>query len=70
MIAGANDISSGAVGLVYFCAVFPALLVKLSAPYWQVTFFPLLSAAFYYIFQVLDWKMPLLQPHVKLRQAD
>ncbi|KAA6416471.1 MAG: golgi integral membrane protein [Trebouxia sp. A1-2] len=34
MIAGANDISSGAVGLVYFCAVFPALLVKLSAPYW------------------------------------
>ena len=34
MIAGANDISSGAVGLVYFCAVFPALLVKLTAPYW------------------------------------
>ena len=34
MIAGANDISSGAVGLVYFCAVFPALLVKISAPYW------------------------------------
>ena len=34
MIAGANDISSGAVGLVYFCTVFPALLVKLSAPYW------------------------------------
>ena len=34
MIAGANEISSGAVGLVYFCAVFPSLLVKLSAPYW------------------------------------
>ena len=34
MIAGANEISSGSVGLVYFCAIFPALLVKLSAPYW------------------------------------
>ena len=34
MIAGANEISSGAVGLVYFCAVLPSLLVKVSAPYW------------------------------------
>lgn len=34
MIAGANEISSGSVGLVYFCAIFPALLVKLTAPYW------------------------------------
>jgi hypothetical protein len=34
MIAGANDISDGSVGLVYFCAIFPTLLVKLTGPYW------------------------------------
>lgn len=34
MIAGANDISDGSVGLVYFCAIFPTLLVKLTCPYW------------------------------------
>jgi hypothetical protein len=36
MIAGANEIAASAVGLVYFCAIFPTLLVKLSAPYWCV----------------------------------
>ncbi|KAK9806280.1 hypothetical protein WJX72_008416 [[Myrmecia] bisecta] len=34
MIAGANEISSGAVGLVYFCAIFPTFVVKLTGPYW------------------------------------
>ena len=34
MIAGANAISSGAVGLVYLCAVLPGILMKASAPYW------------------------------------
>ncbi len=34
MIAGAEEISAASVGLVYFCAIVPALLVKLSAPYW------------------------------------
>ena len=34
MLAGANEISAGAVGLVYLAAVLPSLGVKLSAPYW------------------------------------
>jgi len=34
MIAGANEIASSAVGLVYFCAIGPTILVKLTAPYW------------------------------------
>lgn len=34
MIAGAQEIASGGVGLVYFFDVFPALFVKLSGPYW------------------------------------
>lgn len=34
MLAGANEISSAAVGLVYLCAVSPGMLLKLSAPYW------------------------------------
>ena len=34
MIAGANEISQSSVGLVYFCAIFPTLLVKLTGPYW------------------------------------
>lgn len=34
MLAGANSISSAAVGLVYLCAVAPSLLCKASAPYW------------------------------------
>eukprot|EP00775_Hariotina_reticulata_P008201 gene8201-8392_t len=34
MIAGANEIAASAVGLVYFCAIFPTILVKLTAPYW------------------------------------
>lgn len=34
MIAGANEISSGAVGLTYLCAIIPSLLVKLTGPYW------------------------------------
>jgi len=33
MIAGANDISPSAVGLVYLAAIFPALAVKTAAPY-------------------------------------
>ena len=36
MIAGANEISSGAVGAVYLCAIGPTILVKLTAPYWWV----------------------------------
>lgn len=39
MIAGAQEISSGGVGLVYFMDISPALLVKLTGPYW----FPLIS---------------------------
>jgi len=34
MIAGAQEISAGGVGLVYLFDIFPALLVKLSGPYW------------------------------------
>jgi len=34
MIAGANNISKSAVGLVYLCAVLPGILCKASAPYW------------------------------------
>ena len=34
MLAGANEISAGAVGLVYFCAVFPTIVVKATGPYW------------------------------------
>lgn len=34
MIAGANTISSAAVGLVFLAAVGPSLLLKLSAPHW------------------------------------
>lgn len=34
MIAGAQEISAGGVGLVYFFDIFPALFVKLSGPYW------------------------------------
>ena len=34
MIAGANEISQSSVGFVYFCAIFPTLLVKLTGPYW------------------------------------
>jgi battenin len=33
MIAGANDISPSAVGIVYLAAIFPALAVKTAAPY-------------------------------------
>ena len=36
MNAGATEISSGAIGLVYFCGVFPSLLVKSTGPYWCV----------------------------------
>uniref|UniRef100_K3WDH7 Protein BTN n=1 Tax=Globisporangium ultimum (strain ATCC 200006 / CBS 805.95 / DAOM BR144) TaxID=431595 RepID=K3WDH7_GLOUD len=34
MIAGAQEIAAGGVGLVYFFDIFPALAVKLSGPYW------------------------------------
>lgn len=34
MIAGANQISAGSIGLVYLAAILPSLAVKLSAPYW------------------------------------
>lgn len=34
MLASAQEISSGAVGLVYLCAILPTLLVKFSGPYW------------------------------------
>lgn len=36
MIAGANSISSAAIGLVYLCAVLPGVALKASAPYWYV----------------------------------
>lgn len=36
MIAGANEISSGAVGLTYLCAIIPSLVVKFTGPYWYV----------------------------------
>jgi hypothetical protein len=36
MIAGANEIAASAVGLVYFCAIGPTIIVKLTAPYWSV----------------------------------
>ncbi|KAL4429218.1 hypothetical protein ABPG77_010197 [Micractinium sp. CCAP 211/92] len=34
MLAGANEVSAAAVGLVYLCAVGPSMLCKASAPYW------------------------------------
>ncbi|GLD92088.1 hypothetical protein PINS_up000621 [Pythium insidiosum] len=34
MIAGAQEIAAGGVGLVYFFDIFPALLVKVTGPYW------------------------------------
>jgi battenin len=34
MMAGANDIASGGVGLVYFFDVFPSLMIQITAPYW------------------------------------
>jgi battenin len=34
MIAGAQEIAAGGVGIVYFFDIFPALLVKLTGPYW------------------------------------
>lgn len=34
MIAGANEISAGSVGLVYLAAIVPCLFLKLSVPYW------------------------------------
>ena len=34
MLASAKQIAEGSVGLVFFSNVFPALAVKLSAPYW------------------------------------
>nr|CCA15854.1 cln3like protein putative [Albugo laibachii Nc14] len=34
MLAGAQDIVSSGVGLVYFFDIFPAVLVKISGPYW------------------------------------
>lgn len=34
MIAGAHEIAASAIGLVYFCAIGPTILVKLFAPYW------------------------------------
>lgn len=37
MIAGANQISAGSIGLVYLAAILPALGVKLSAPYWYAS---------------------------------
>jgi hypothetical protein len=39
MLAGAKDIAEGGTALVFVANVFPALLVKLSAPYW----FPLVT---------------------------
>ena len=33
-LAGANNISAAAVGLVYLCAVAPAILTKATGPYW------------------------------------
>lgn len=35
MIAGAKEIDPAAVGLVYFCAIAPVFVVKLSGPYWR-----------------------------------
>eukprot|EP00953_Heterococcus_sp_UTEX-ZZ885_P000617 858-Heterococcus_DN1.PRE.2 len=34
MVAGAKEINSGGVGLVFLCDVAPGFFVKLSAPYW------------------------------------
>jgi battenin len=34
MIAGANDISSGGVALVYIANVLPSMIMKLTLPYW------------------------------------
>ena len=36
MLSGATEISAGAVGLVYLCAILPSLTVKLTGPYWCV----------------------------------
>ena len=47
MIAGANEISQSSVGLVYFCAIFPTLLVKLTGPYWCAFPFNYSSAPFF-----------------------
>ena len=60
-LAAANELAAGAVGSVFFAAVFPALLLKLSTPFWfpkvpvgaraaasallALTAFPLLAAA-------------------------
>ncbi|KAG5192278.1 batten's disease protein Cln3 [Tribonema minus] len=33
-VAGAKEINSGGVGLVFLCDVAPGFFVKLSAPYW------------------------------------
>jgi hypothetical protein len=35
-LAAANEISAGAVGLVYLAAIVPCLFLKLSVPYWCV----------------------------------
>lgn len=34
MLAGANELSTGGAGLVYFWAEFPSILVKATGPYW------------------------------------
>lgn len=34
MIAGAQEIAAGGVAIVYFFDIFPALIIKLSGPYW------------------------------------
>ena len=38
MLSGATEISAGAVGLVYLCAILPSLTVKLTGPYWCVAY--------------------------------
>ena len=55
MLAGADEISAGSVGLVYLAAILPSLGVKLSAPYWCDTPRPRASA---------------LKPHIILRSHD
>ena len=40
MLAGADEISSGSVGLVYLAAILPALTIKLTAPYWCLALLP------------------------------
>ena len=34
MIAGAKDLDSSMVGLIFFCGVAPSFMVKLTGPYW------------------------------------